>query len=92
MKMNTHRHEYECWERGSYEPCGEHHAHDANCGGGRLSPKCPEYEDDAICRARFAVVTAIPYLRNAKFWAKKLGKDHPRFKKITQALELLEDI
>lgn len=37
----SHRHTGECWA--SYEPCGEHHRHDHNCGGGKLSPACPQY-------------------------------------------------
>jgi hypothetical protein len=42
--MITHRHNPGCWVR--YDPCGEHHAHNFNCGGGQLSTGCPEYEND----------------------------------------------
>jgi hypothetical protein len=37
----SHRHTPLCWSE--YEPCGEHHSHDYNCGGGTLSPRCPDY-------------------------------------------------
>ena len=39
--MNRHFHEAKCWKR--YEPCGEHHAHSYDCGGGVLAPECPDY-------------------------------------------------
>ncbi len=37
-----HRHTVSCFER--YTPCGEHHRHDYNCGGGELTRECPDYE------------------------------------------------
>lgn len=37
----THRHDVHCWH--NYVPCGEHHRHDYNCGGGELMPVCPDF-------------------------------------------------
>ncbi len=36
-----HYHVAACWDR--YEPCGEHHRHSYNCGGGKLRKICPGY-------------------------------------------------
>jgi len=40
-RLATHTHAASCWDR--YTPCGEHHVHDYNCGGGRLRSSCPDY-------------------------------------------------
>lgn len=69
--MSVHRHGPECWER--YEPCGEHHRHDYNCGGGRLSRACPSYwfkelpeyrVIHAFYRGRSAKRSGVPYLNH----------------------------
>lgn len=77
-----HRHTAECWKYpGTYEPCGEHHAHDYNCGGGRLNPSCPEYERSLRSDLGFHFGKASESLRNAADLASRYG-EHDLAKRI----------
>lgn len=74
--MGEHRHEWTCWD--NYDPCGEHHTHDYNCGGGQLSSGCPEHRppaptlqdelDAAIARAERAEAAAERVLKTGGAW------------------------
>ena len=73
-----HRHEAKCWHR--YEPCGEHHVHSHDCGGGELNPSCPEYGRDL----KFQIGMI---LRSINGW--NYGDDHLR--RIEDCAERLGD-
>lgn len=78
--QQRHLHTAECWKR--YEPCGEHHPHSYNCGGGELNPSCPHYERDLRWQIQSALSSAdrgtSGVSRNfsrIKDCARKLGDD-----------------
>lgn len=54
--VDHHRHESQCW--GFYEPCGEHHAHDYNCGNGDLTERCPK-EAARLAKKKSAVAEPL---------------------------------
>ncbi len=56
-----HRHTADCWV--DYTPCGEHHRHSFNCGGGKLRDTCPEYEKDRRYRINMATKRVVEVLR-----------------------------
>jgi hypothetical protein len=70
--MDIHIHQSSCWAR--YEPCGEHHAHSYNCGGGELAPSCPHYERDLRGRISYLVRGTLSDLLRASELRRKLGK------------------
>lgn len=71
-KPERHFHEAKCWSR--YEPCAEHHAHTYWCGGGELSPECPEYQKDLEWRIGMLVKEALPALQEAAEERRRLGR------------------
>lgn len=78
-----HRHTSNCWKR--YTPCGERHRHDTNCGGGELSPKCPEYDQDRHWQAVMLSKSFKEMIRNRFLWPNK-NKDI-----ISEALTLVRN-